>query len=173
MFLSVFSLHNIFCEWVFQLHIYRTVTNNRCHCERRRRVAISNQPQHFICLPDCRRKCRCLPAAVLSCPAKKVPKECGWGGYPAPCSRKASHLPRSCCGARHIPRRERRRHLPPVWGAPISSLPTARLRQLSTPAHAYALLHLPPAAQSNAAAATRSGRCFRHWRRSLRSPRRS
>ena len=36
-------------------------------------------------------------------------------------------------------------------GCPISSLPINRLRQLSTPAHAFALLHLPPAAQSNAA----------------------
>ena len=32
------------------------------------------------------------------------------------------------------------------FGCPISSLPKNRLRQLSTPAHAYALLHLPPAA---------------------------
>ena len=52
---------------------------------------------------------RCLPAAVLSCPAKKVPKECGWGGSPVPCSRKASHLPRSCCGALRAPWRERLR----------------------------------------------------------------
>ena len=55
-------------------------------------------------------------------------------------------------------------------GCPISSLPINRLRQLSTPAHAYALLNLPPAAQSNAAAATRSGRLLRHRRRSHRSP---
>ena len=37
-------------------------------------------------------------------------------------------------------------------GCPASSLPINRLRQLPTPAHAYALLHLPLAAQSNAAA---------------------
>ena len=43
-------------------------------------------------------------------------------------------------------------------GCPISSLPINRLRQLSTPAHAYAPLYLPLAARSNAAAATRSGR---------------
>ena len=36
-------------------------------------------------------------------------------------------------------------------GCPISSLPINRLRQLSTPAHAYAPLYLPPAARSNAA----------------------
>ncbi len=54
-------------------------------------------------------------------------------------------------------------YLPPVWGTPISSLPTVRLRQLSTPAHAYALLHLPPAAQSNAAAATRSAPLIRRY----------
>ena len=38
-------------------------------------------------------------------------------------------------------------------GCPISSLPINRHRQLSTPAHTYALLYLPPAAQSI------SGRC--------------
>ena len=37
-----------------------------------------------------------------------------------------------------------------VWGTPISSLPINRLRQLSTPALAYAPLHLPLAARSNA-----------------------
>ena len=36
-------------------------------------------------------------------------------------------------------------------GYPLSSLPINWLRQLATPAHAYALLHLPLAAQSNAA----------------------
>ncbi len=55
-------------------------------------------------------------------------------------------------------------------GCPIFSLPINRLRQLSTPAHAYALLYLPPAAQSNAAAATRSPRCICHRQRSGRSP---
>ena len=43
-------------------------------------------------------------------------------------------------------------------GCPISSLPTMRLRQLSTPAHTYAPLYLPLAARSNVAAATHSGR---------------
>ena len=40
-------------------------------------------------------------------------------------------------------------------GCPISSLPTMRLRQLSTPAHTYAPLYLSLAARSNVAAATR------------------
>ena len=55
-------------------------------------------------------------------------------------------------------------------GFPISSLPLKRLRQLSTPAHAYAPLHLPQAARSNAAAATRSARFSCHRQRSHRSP---
>ena len=55
-------------------------------------------------------------------------------------------------------------------GCPIFSLPINRLRQLSTPAHAYAPLHLPLAAQSNAAAATRSPRFICHRQRSGRSP---
>ena len=53
-------------------------------------------------------------------------------------------------------------------GCPVSSLPINRLRQLPTPALAYALLFLPPAAQSNAAAtgsARARGRC--HSLRSL------
>ena len=74
-----------------------------------------------------------------------------------------------CCGALCAPWRERLRCTPSVWGARY--LPCReRLRQLSTPAHAYAPLHLPPAARSNAASATRSGRFIRHRRRSLRSP---
>ena len=77
----------------------------------------------------------------------------------------------SCCGARCAPC--------PRWGCvafaarlgcPISSLPINRLRHLSTPAHTYAPLHLPLAARSNVAAATRSGRCICHRQRSHRSP---
>ena len=42
--------------------------------------------------------------------------------------------------------------------------------EILTAAHAYAPLHLPPAARGNAAAATRSARLFCHRQRSHRSP---
>ena len=66
-------------------------------------------------------------------------------------------VPVSCCGARCAPCRRRGCvAFAARLGCPISSLPTMRLRQLSTPAHTYAPLYLPPAARSNVAAATRS-----------------
>ena len=76
-----------------------------------------------------------------------------------------------CCGTRCAPcRRCACVAFAARLGCPISSLPTMRLRQLSTPAHTYAPLYLPLAARSNVAAATRSGRFIRHRRRSHRSP---
>ena len=56
----------------------------------------------------------------------------------------------SVCGTRQLRRHERLPHLP-------------------TTAHAYALFYLPPAAQGNAAAATRSARFICHRQRSHRS----
>ena len=107
-------------------------------------------------------------------------------------SRVTYLVPVSCCGARCAPCPRRGCvAFAARLGCPISSLPTMRLRQLSTPAHTYAPLYLPLAARSNAAAATatrqeppfgrllacmapagahRSGRFLCHRQRSHRSP---
>ena len=65
--------------------IQAVLRQERCHCQERSDAAISI----MIVRP--------LPRAVLSCLAKKVPKEGDWGGveFLAPASQATS-----CCGAR-------------------------------------------------------------------------